>query len=55
MAKTEMYPIERKMGDDNLNRLIRSLERSTQDLNRLFFIRYDMMMILLNQHQERSA
>jgi hypothetical protein len=28
MVKTEMYPIERKMTDDDLNRLIESLERS---------------------------
>ncbi len=40
MAKTEMYPIERKMADDDLNRLIKSLERSTKVLKRLLFIRY---------------
>ncbi len=40
MVKTEMYPIERKMNDDDLNRLIRSLERSTKVLKRLLFIRY---------------
>lgn len=28
MVKPEMYPIERKMTDDDLNRLIKSLERS---------------------------
>lgn len=35
-----MYPIERKMADDQLNRLIRSIERSTKILKRLPFIRY---------------
>lgn len=40
MAKTEMYPIERKMSDEDLNRLIRSLERSARVLRKLLFIRY---------------
>lgn len=40
MVKTEMYPIERKMSDDDLNRLIKSLERSTKVLKKLLFIRY---------------
>ena len=40
MAKTEMYPIERKMSEDELNRLIRSLERSTKVLKRLLFVKY---------------
>ena len=40
MVKTEIYPIERKMGNDDLNRLIRSLERSTKVLKKLLFIRY---------------
>ena len=40
MAKTEMYPIERKMAEDDLNRLIRSLERSTKMLKRLLFVKY---------------
>jgi len=40
MVKTEMYPIERKMADDDLNRLIKSLERSTKVLKRLLFVRY---------------
>lgn len=29
MVKTEIYRIERKMPEDDLKRLIRSLERST--------------------------
>ena len=40
MVKTEMYRIERKMPEDDLKRLIRSLERSTKILKRLLFIRY---------------
>ena len=40
MVKKEMYPIERKMTDDDLNRLIKSLERSTRILKKLLFIRY---------------
>ena len=40
MAKKEMYPIERKMYEDNLNRLIKSLERSTKMLKRLLFVKY---------------
>ncbi len=40
MVKTEMYPIERKMAEDDLNRLIRSLERSTKVLKRLLFVKY---------------
>ncbi len=40
MVKTEIYPIERKMGNDDLNRLIRSLERSTKVLKKLLFIKY---------------
>ncbi len=40
MAKTEIYPIKRMMTDDDLNRLIRSLERSTKVLKKLLFIRY---------------
>ncbi|MFG1450564.1 MAG: hypothetical protein AAE983_08015 [Thermoplasmataceae archaeon] len=40
MAKTEVYPIERKMSDEDLNRLIRSLERSARVLRKLLFIRY---------------
>jgi putative transposase len=40
MAKTEMYAIERKISDDDLNRLIKSLERSTRILKKLLFIRY---------------
>ena len=40
MAKKEMYPIERKMTEDDLNRLIKSLERSTKMLNRLLFVKY---------------
>ncbi len=40
MAKTEIYPIKRMMTDDDLNRLIRSLERSARVLKKLLFIRY---------------
>ena len=40
MVKTEMYQIERKMSDDDLNRLIKSLERSTKVLKKLLFVRY---------------
>ena len=40
MAKKEMYPIERKMSEDDLNRLIKSLERSTKMLKRLLFVKY---------------
>ena len=40
MVKTEMYAIERKISDDDLNRLIKSLERSTRFLKKLLFIRY---------------
>ena len=40
MVKTEMYPIERKMSDEDLNRLIKSLERSARVLKKLLFIRY---------------
>ena len=40
MAKKEMYPIERKMTEDDLNRLIKSLERSTKMLKRLLFVKY---------------
>ena len=40
MAKKEMYPIERKMDEDDLNRLIKSIERSTKMLKRLLFVKY---------------
>jgi hypothetical protein len=40
MVKTEMYAIERKISEDDLNRLIKSLERSTRILKKLLFIRY---------------
>ena len=40
MAKKEMYPIERKMDEDDLNRLLRSLERSTKVLKSLLFVKY---------------
>ena len=40
MTKKEMYPIERKMTEDDLNRLIKSLERSTKMLKRLLFVKY---------------
>ena len=40
MAKKEMYPIERKMAEEDLNRLIKSLERSTNMLKRLLFVKY---------------
>ena len=40
MVKKEMYPIERKMTEDDLNRLIKSLERSTKILKRLLFVKY---------------
>ncbi|MEM0135209.1 MAG: helix-turn-helix domain-containing protein, partial [Thermoplasmatales archaeon] len=40
MVKSEMYHIERKMSDDDLNRLIKSLERSTKVLKKLLFIRF---------------
>jgi hypothetical protein len=39
MVKTEMYAIERKISDDDLNRLIKSIERSTRILKKLLFIR----------------
>ena len=35
-----MYPIERKMNEDDPNRLIKSLERSTKMLKRLLFVKY---------------
>ena len=35
-----MYPIERKMDEDDLNRLIKSIERSTKMLKRLLFVKY---------------
>ena len=40
MVKTEMYMIKRKITYDDLNRLIRTLERSTRFLKKLLFIRY---------------
>ena len=40
MVNVERYHIERKMTVDDLDRLIRSLERSTRVLKRLLFIRY---------------
>ena len=40
MAKKEMYLIERKMDENDLNRLIKSLERSTKMLKRLLFVKY---------------
>jgi putative transposase len=40
MVKTEMYHIERKMDEDDLDRLIKSLERSTKVLKRLLFVKY---------------
>lgn len=40
MAKKEMYPIERRMDEDDLNRLIKSIERSTKMLKRLLFVKY---------------
>jgi putative transposase len=40
MVKTEIYKIERKMTEDDLTRLIKSLERSTKILKRLLFIKY---------------
>jgi hypothetical protein len=40
MVKKDMYPLERKVNDEDLNRLIRSLERSTRILKKLLFIRY---------------
>ena len=40
MTKKEMYPIERRMSEDDLNRLIKSLERSTKMLKRLLFVKY---------------
>ena len=40
MVKTEMYAIEREISAEDLNRLIKSLERSTRILKKLLFIRY---------------
>ncbi len=40
MVKTEIYPIERKMSEEDLNRLIKSLERSAKVLKKLLFVRY---------------
>ena len=40
MVNVERYYIERKMTVDDLDRLIRSLERSTRVLKRSLFIRY---------------
>jgi transposase len=40
MVNVERYHIERKMTIEDLNRIIRSLERSTRVLKRLLFIRY---------------
>lgn len=40
MVKPEIYRIERKMPEDDLKRLIMSLEGSTKMLKRLLFIRY---------------
>lgn len=43
MVKKDMYPLERKVNDEDLNRLIRSLERGTRILKNLLFMqhRYD--------------
>ncbi len=51
MAKKEMYPIERKMDEDNLNRLIRSVERSAKVLKRLLFLSTDTVVILFKKLQ----
>lgn len=40
MVKKEMYAIERKISEEDLNRLIASIERSTRVLKKLLFIRY---------------
>jgi len=40
MIKTGMYPIEIKMIDNDLNRFIKSLGRSTKVLKRLLLIKY---------------
>ncbi len=40
MVKTELYPVKRKIIEDDLNRLIISLKRGTIFLKRILFIRY---------------
>ena len=40
MARKEVYAIERKLSEEELNRLIRSLERSANVLKKLLFVRY---------------
>jgi len=40
MVKTEMYPIEKKMSMDELNKRIKSLEKNVKVLKRLYFVRY---------------
>ncbi|HEC92516.1 MAG TPA: transposase [Candidatus Atribacteria bacterium] len=40
MVKTEMYPIEKKMTMDELNKRIKSLEKNVKVLKRLYFVRY---------------
>ncbi len=40
MVKTELYPVKRKIIEDDLNRLIISLKRGTIFLKRLLFIFY---------------
>ena len=40
MVKTEMYPIEKKMTMDKLNKRIKSLEKNVKVLKRLYFVRY---------------
>ena len=40
MVKNEMCPIERKMTDNDRNRLMKSIESSTKNLKRLLFVKY---------------
>ncbi len=40
MARKEVYAIEMKLSEEELNRLIRSLERSAKVLKKLLFVRY---------------
>ena len=40
MARKEVYAIERKLSEEELNRLIRGLERSVKVLKKLLFVRY---------------
>ena len=40
MVKTEMYPIKKWMGVDELNKQIKTLEKNVKVLKRLYFVKY---------------